>query len=174
MATLIVADRQTLPAAPVPQRLTTLLDWLDDQWAVLFSHPEDFAPHPSTPAGFITLLAEDFAEYGVKPLVLADASNSASWLEYAGADASTVVLDDGQADAQVVDLAEHSLLSKLNRMDSPFVMVIDANGRCRSTITYRARRDNGPRTIYDVLAVVQMLQRGSNVTPEHYEQAIAG
>ena len=150
-----------------------LRNWLNGQWAVLFSNPEDFAPHPSTPEGFITLLADDFAACGVKPIKLGNDDAAPSWLDYAGADSARVVLDDD--DGPVIDLAERTLAVKIEGLNSPFVIVLDANARCRTTIKYDARRLERARTIQDVLTVVQVLQRRiPDETLPEYERLAAG
>ena len=163
MATLTLSNTNDLTA---PAKGMRLREWLGGQWAVLFSNPEDFAPHPSTPEGFITLLADDFAACGVKPISLADnrgTDAAGSWLDFAGADNTQVVLHDDAAGGSIVDLAAHTLATKLHRLAARFVIVLDEKARCRTTITYNdysaGNSVGGRRTIADVLTVVQVLQR---------------
>jgi alkyl hydroperoxide reductase subunit AhpC len=156
-----------------------LREWLGGQWAVLFSNPEDFAPHPTTPEGFITLLADDFAACGAKPISLDEGSgeeSTPSWLDFAGADASNIVLSDAQT-GQIVDLAERTLALKLDRLlchsPSRFVIVLDEKARCRTTITYNRNSSARNRTIEDVLTVVQVLQRRTPVAPQKQFHRVA-
>lgn len=175
MATLIFTDQTDVTTFATDSRVS-LREWLAGKWAVLFSHPEDFAPHPSTPSGFITMLADDFAACRVRPVTLGNnARTTPSWLDYAGADNTKIVVAVGDSDGRVVDLGEHTLARKIARLATPFVMVIDANARCRSTITYRTLHTGRARTIRDVLTVVEVLRRGERGIRRHRcDLAVAG
>ena len=41
-------------------------DWIGDQWAVLFSHPEDYTPVCTTELGAFAKLEPEFTKRGVK------------------------------------------------------------------------------------------------------------
>jgi len=137
-----------------------LREWLNGRWGVLYSNPEDFAPHPSTPRGFIACLSGEFEHYEVKPLTLGNHSGAApeSWLDVAMDDQSVVVVA-GSREHSVIDLAERALARQLARLKDPFVMILDTWGRCRSTLSYRPRRIDRPRTLTDILNVVDGLRR---------------
>lgn len=171
MATLIINST----AGTANTRATPgLRDWLAGHWAVLFSNPEHFAPHATTPAGFITLLAQDFATCGVKPIKIGTcAETAASWLDYAGTDRANVIIDR-DSDDQIVDLLERTLALTIDRLDKPFVIVLDALGRCRSTMTYQPRHGERRRTIEDMLSVVQVLKAGTRSKPWPDNERLAG
>lgn len=162
MATLILASRHALDADVPSHRTMRLREWLDGQWGIVYSNPEDFAPHPSTPRGFVSRLAGEFERYCVKPIALGTEISAAphSWLDIAMEDHSLVIVDADGVDEPVIDLAERALAMKIAGIDSRFVMILDANGRCRSTIHYRPRRIDRPRTLADILKVVEVLQGG--------------
>jgi alkyl hydroperoxide reductase subunit AhpC len=174
MATLTLSS--TTDAASSSSTKARLRDWLDGKWAVLFSNPEDFAPHPTTPEGFITLLADDFAACGVKPITLGKGDGTTnSWLDFAGADTTNVVLDGDPEPAAIVDLAQRTLAKTIRRLTSRFVIVLDEKARCRTTINYDARRVAHHRTIEDVLNMVQVLQRRVPVaTHQRHSRVAAG
>ncbi|PKI85518.1 hypothetical protein MVES_000324 [Malassezia vespertilionis] len=46
-------------------------EWIDQSWAVLFSHPDDFTPVCTTELGDVAVRAEQFAARGVKVIVSA-------------------------------------------------------------------------------------------------------
>lgn len=166
MATLILASRRTAGAAAGESKHASLRnavrlrEWLDGCWGVLYSNPEDFAPHPSTPRGFIACLSGEFEQHEVKPITFDNTRGAApeSWLDVAVDDRSLVVVD-AQGGDRVIDLAERSLAAQLARLADPFVMILDAWGRCRSTLSYRPRRIDRPRTLTDILDAVAVLRR---------------
>lgn len=164
MSTLILASRDALHADIRPHRVKRLREWLDGRWGILYSHPEDFAPHPSTPRGFIARLAGEFDHCNAKPIALGKDVGAApeSWLNIASDDDSLVIIDMDGVDAPVIDLAERALALQLAEREGRFVMVLDPNGRCRSTINYQPRRIDRPRTLSDILSVVEVLQGGGS------------
>jgi alkyl hydroperoxide reductase subunit AhpC len=158
MATLIVSDSSTRfeQAASVTLRLQ---EWLQGHWAIVFSHPEDFAPHPTTPRGFLSHVFNELLQRGVKAIALGTDvfAEQRSWLDDASDDDAVVVLASDK-DAAVVDITEHALGTKLANMHSRFAMVLDEHGRCRSTMNYRARNPQHARTLEDMIEVIGVLR----------------
>jgi alkyl hydroperoxide reductase subunit AhpC len=163
MATLILASQRAVSGDQSVPNLMRLHEWLNGHWGILYSNPEDFAPHPSTPRGFIARLCGEFEQYDVKPITLGNEIGAApqSWLDVAVDDNSLVIVDANGVDEPVVDLAERALAMRLAKLEGPFVMILDAHGRCRSTISYRPRRIDRPRTLADILNVVEVLRGGA-------------
>jgi len=58
-------------------------DWIDDSWAVLFSHPKDFTPVCTTELGYMARIQPEFERRGVKIIGLSvDAtSDHKSWAD---------------------------------------------------------------------------------------------
>ena len=166
MPTLLVAKHLTQEQLPEELRTRGLQDWLQGHWALLFSNPEDFAPPATTPPGFIACVADELRRARTKVLTVLERLSPAepgNWLQQASGDRSRIVLDGGAPDDRVVDLASHALLHKLLALERPYVLVVDEHGRCRSTITYRARRIDRPRTLTELLCVVAAL-RGDGIS----------
>lgn len=161
MATLIFSSHHSSGDQSAPS-VMRLREWLDGRWGILYSNPEDFAPHPSTPHGFIASMCGEFEQHDVKPITVGSGIGavSQSWLDLAVEDDSLVIVD-ADVDAAVIDLAERALAMRLAKLAGPFVMILDAHGRCRATISYRPRRIDRPRTLADILNVVEVLRGGA-------------
>lgn len=137
-----------------------LRDCLQGDWALLFSNPEDFAPHASTPPGFLTHVAEQFRRTRTRPFAVIhqlQQSLASTWLQLATDDRSLLVLDCA-ASQRVVDFATRALMHKLRRLEPPYVLVLDERGRCRSTLCYRAGCIDRPCTVAELLCVVTALR----------------
>ena len=82
------------PTGLAHERVVSLRVWLDGRWAAVFSHPNDFAPVPTTPAGFVAYMADGVLASGFKPLAFAASLEipASSWLDHAFDDAEAAVL----------------------------------------------------------------------------------
>jgi alkyl hydroperoxide reductase subunit AhpC len=58
-------------------------DWIDDSWAVLFSHPKDFTPVCTTELGYMARIKSEFDNRGVKIIGLSvdPVENHAKWAD---------------------------------------------------------------------------------------------
>lgn len=58
-------------------------EFLEDGWAVLFSHPADFTPVCTTELGFTAKLKDEFNKRGVKAIALSvdDVDSHQRWIE---------------------------------------------------------------------------------------------
>src|SRR6201996_9819030 len=56
-------------------------EWIGDSWAVLFSHPKDFAPVCTTELGYMAKIKPEFDARGVKLMALSvdPVEKHASW-----------------------------------------------------------------------------------------------
>ena len=133
-----------------------LRHWLNGSWAVLFSHPEHFAPNASTPKGYLTCLASILAENGIKLIELQSQARGGSWIDESDPERRLVSLATSSAD--VLDLHAHTLIKKIQGATRPFVMVLDQLSRCRTTLNYRPEHIARPRTLEDIVETIYVLR----------------
>ena len=91
----------------------SLRAWLNDDWALLFSHPDDFAQHDVEADRWLVLLHDAFAAAGVRPIALGSSSSAGAfgWLTQVNADSARVSL------ASELVCGDYRLL-KINMLDN--------------------------------------------------------
>lgn len=123
-----------------PIAASSLHAWLQGNWALLFSHPDDFACNDFEADRWLVVLQQTFAAAGVQPLALASHMSAPfnSWVTDAGG-AAAVLFDNGRPSQDVVDLNACALHDAISRAVSRFVMIIDDSLRIRRTFVYTAQ-----------------------------------
>ena len=162
MASVLLAsdfDSRCSHAELANERVVPLKQWLNGDWAIVLSDPHDFAPHPSTPSGFVNRLADSVLSAGVKLIAVGHSLEppAPSWLDHAVNDDSVVLLDSKD---RVVDLAERALASRLATLERPFALVLDDKARCRTTLHYRQPAEHAACRMGDLLEIVTTLRDG--------------
>ena len=145
--------------SPTHERILPLREWLDGHWAIVMSHPDDFAPRPTTPIGYAHHIADAVLASGVKPIAFEASLEQVkpNWLDHTVNDDAVVVLD--RSTDRIVDLAERMLSTKLATLKHRFVVFLDERGRCRRTMEYREESLQSRRcTISALLEVVAALR----------------
>merc|ERR1712116_77009 len=58
--------------------------WIQDSWAILFSHPADYTPVCTTELGRVQMLSNDFAKRGVKLIALScdEVDSHNGWIKH--------------------------------------------------------------------------------------------
>ena len=121
---------------------TSLRAWLAGRWAILFSHPEDFAQEQLELDRWISILSQGFRARGVAAVALLRAGDDPEkgwpgWL--AALDrgcAATLSLDLSQP-AALADFAAGALRGDIARSGPRFAMIIDPAVRCHRALRYR-------------------------------------
>ena len=156
-------------------------DWLDNSWAILFSHPDDFTPVCTTELGEVARLAPEFEKRGVKVIGLSanDIASHEKWIQD--------INDIGKTDVQFPIIGDHDrkVATEYDMLDAldptnvdakgiPFtvrdVFVIDPKKVIRLKISYPASTG---RHFTEILRVVDSLQLGDKhriTTPVNWQK----
>ena len=142
--------------------------WLDNKWAILFSHPADFTPVCTTELGAFAKLKGEFDKRGVKLLGLSanDLDSHDRWIadinETQGSDLQfPIVADADRKIAYTYDMVDAQEVTNRDDKGIAFtirsVFVIDPTKKIRLTMMYPASTG---RNTAEVLRVVDSLQTG--------------
>ena len=156
---------------------------LSERWAILFSHPEDFAQEELEMDRWISVLSRSFVAQGVIPMALAGVGRDPeqSWLGRLVAlsreSADVLTLDPSPRGAPA-DLAAAALLTLIARSGPRFAMIIDSSLRCRRTLGYRLPTEL-PSPLDLIGWAVALRKRdeaecGPRATPEPWLPALPG
>jgi hypothetical protein len=120
---------------------TSLQAWLADRWAILFSHPEDFAQEQLEMDRWVSVLSRSFGARGVAPVALARAGSDSEqgWLARLAAldSGSAAVLALAPPHGAFADLSASALRARIARSGPRLAMIVDSSLRCRRTLSYR-------------------------------------
>lgn len=128
-----------------PRRLAdamSLRAWLAGRWAILFSHPGDFAQEQLEMDRWISILNQSLDARGVAAVALLGAGHDleAGWLvrlaALNGDRAARLSLDPRQPE-RLADFAAGALRADIARNGQRFAMIIGPDLRCRRALRYR-------------------------------------
>ncbi|HEY7886855.1 MAG TPA: hypothetical protein VIC29_01335 [Steroidobacteraceae bacterium] len=132
---LRLATKQVCDAA-------SLRAWLAGRWAILFSHPDDFAQEQLEMDRWLSILSRSFAERGVTAVAMSRDGYELGqgWIgglaELGPASAAALTLDPSRPGA-VADLSAGALRAQIGRHGPRCALIVDSNLRCRRTLRYR-------------------------------------
>lgn len=118
---------------------------LAPRWAILFSHPDDFAQQHLESDRWVSILARSFSARGVVPVALARPGSNPEqgWLgQLAALDGESVaVLTLDDPSVALADLPESAFRAQIARSGPRFAMILDSSLRCRRTLSYSSLVD---------------------------------
>jgi hypothetical protein len=129
-----------------------LRDWLQADWAILFSHPSDFEYQGLENDRWLSILRCEFDARAVRALALqrAGADAVAGWTHDLSGERCLVRLGR-------VDAPSRALREQILAMPSRFALIIDAQLRSRGVLKYRAGRASV--SPLDLLGSIDALRR---------------
>jgi glutaredoxin/glutathione-dependent peroxiredoxin len=139
--------------------------FIDNSWAILFSHPADFTPVCTTELGAFAKLKDEFEKRGVKMIGLS-ANDLEKWIQDINDISKTnlqfpIIADADRKVAWLYDMVDAQDLSNIDEKGIAFtirsVFVIDPAKKVRLTMMYPASTG---RNTAEVLRVIDSLQTG--------------
>jgi len=143
-------------------------DWIGDEWAILFSHPEDYTPVCTTELVALTKSAPEFTKRGVKLIGLSanTVETHGGWIndidEIAGCALTFPIIGDKDREiAFAYDMLDYQDLRNVDSRGIAFtirsVFIIDPKKIIRLIMSYPASTG---RNTAELLRVVDSLQAG--------------
>ncbi|MFQ3680090.1 MAG: peroxiredoxin [Pseudanabaenaceae cyanobacterium] len=148
-------------------------EWMEDKWAVLFSHPADYTPVCTTELGMAAKLKPEFDKRNVKILALSvdGAESHQGWIkdinETQGTTLNYPILAD--ADRKVSDLYGMVHPNADPNVTVRTVFIIDPDKKLRLSMTYPPSTG---RNFDEILRVIDSLQLTDNykvATPVNWQ-----
>ena len=148
-------------------------EWLDNSWAILFSHPADFTPVCTTELGEVAKLKSEFDKRNTKVLALSvdDVESHRQWIPDIEETQNTrfnfpIIADQDRKVAELYYMI-HPNASEKTTVRSVFI--IGPDKKIKLTITYPASTGRNFAEILRVLDSLQLTADYSVATPVNWE-----
>jgi alkyl hydroperoxide reductase subunit AhpC len=157
LATLVLPSFGVQPAADFVVSASSLSEWLVNDWALLFSHPQDFRNDSIEADRWLSIMHDEFLDRGVRPLALSRSplELDRGWVSEIIADESPVTLDSNRR-SSAADTLRHQLDSQHGR----YVVIIDPELEQRGVLRYMHVAPE-PLSPLDLLHSVDAMRRWS-------------
>jgi thioredoxin-dependent peroxiredoxin len=138
-------------------------EWIDNSWAMLFSHPADFTPVCTTELGKTALLKGEFEKKGVKVIAVSvdDLDSHNKWVpdieEVNGVKMNFPIIADSDRNVATLYDMIHPNASEKATVRSVFI--IGPDKKVKLTLTYPASTG---RNFQELLRVIDSLQLTAN------------
>ena len=149
-------------------------EWLDDSWAVLFSHPKDFTPVCTTELGAVAKLKPEFDRRGTKVIGLSvdPVSEHKEWAddieETQGAALNFPLIAD--PDRKIASLYGMIHPNASDTLTVRSVYVIGPDKKLKLTLTYPASTGRNFQEILRVIDSLQLTADHSVATPADWNR----
>ncbi|HTX23993.1 MAG TPA: hypothetical protein VMD03_05005 [Steroidobacteraceae bacterium] len=141
MATLVVPGYRAAGGTEIAPGAVALRSWLDDDWTLLISHPDDFVRCELESDRWHAILRDALRADGVRPLALAKSTGrlDAGWVTQATGDERAVLIDEpAKRSRDWLDLGARRLLEAIVALRERFVMIVDPMLHIHRTYAYGA------------------------------------
>ena len=149
-------------------------EWLDNKWAILFSHPADYTPVCTTELDTVAKIKPEFDKRGVKVIALSvdDVDSHHSWIKDINETQHTTVNFPIIADPEFVvsklyDFV-HPNASEKHTVRS--VVIIGPDKKVKLLITYPASTGRNFNELLRVIDSLQLTADYSVATPANWQQ----
>jgi hypothetical protein len=145
-------------------------DWLDGQWTLLFSDPDDFTRFDFEADRWLILLQEAFVAAEVRAAAVVSRAGRFTrrtlpcWLQ-AGGECPSLLLREARPEARVMHLRANALYQMVLDTPSRFVMILDSQLGLRRTIKYSCG-DRLP-SLFDLIAAAVRIRMTSSAPETH-------
>lgn len=147
----VIVPEGALPAVAVRR-------WLLGRWALLFSHPDDFAAYGFESDRWLVHVQEAFVATDIRPLALAG-DHEAGWVTEVGGCTTSLALGEIQRYPVARASREEALRIAAFEPTTRFVMTLDAGLRLRRTFVY-TKSDRLPSPM-DLAVLAKGLREGA-------------
>ena len=148
-------------------------EWIDNSWAVLFSHPKDFTPVCTTELGYVAKIKPEFDKRGVKVIALSvdPVDSHKKWIGDIEETQKTKMNFPiiGDTDSKVSNLYGMIHPEAAATITVRSVYIIDPNKKVRATIQYPPSTGRDFNEIVRVIDSLQLTDNYKVATPANWK-----